>query len=132
MGVHVDEKFGVAILKPPERILAADVKALLEEMLAHPAFRPGTPSVWDLSGVDVSRLDPRSMTGVTQFLLDSSGERGQARVAFVAPEDVAFGIARMFEVLSSVPHLDTGVFRELDEALSWASQGRPEQPGGEA
>ena len=41
------------------------------------------------------------------------------KVAVVAPKDVSFGLARMFEVLSDDVPLRFMVFRTADTALSW-------------
>ena len=44
--------------------------------------------------------------------------------AVVAPRDVAFGIGRMFEMLSDRSFRSTMVFRRLDEAEHWLARGR--------
>jgi hypothetical protein len=44
--------------------------------------------------------------------------------AVVAPRDVAFGIGRMFEMLSDRYFRATMVFRRLDEAEHWLARGR--------
>ena len=88
-------------------------------MMQHPDFQPGMPSVWDLRGVDVSKLDPQGMESVANLNRETAETRGPARVAFVVDDDVVFGTVRMYGVLAEVPHLDTAPFRDLQEAIQW-------------
>ena len=44
----------------------------------------------------------------------------------VAPADVAFGLARMWEILAEGIGWQTQVFREPAAAEAWARAGRPE------
>ena len=41
------------------------------------------------------------------------------KVAVVAPKDISFGLARMYEAVSVDAPLEFAVFRTTDEALSW-------------
>jgi hypothetical protein len=46
------------------------------------------------------------------------------KIAVIAPKNLSFGLARMFEAFSDTAPFDFGVFRELDAALAWL--GAPE------
>ena len=41
------------------------------------------------------------------------------KVAVVAPEDISYGLARMYELLSSDVPWEFSVFRDADAALAW-------------
>ena len=43
----------------------------------------------------------------------------QARRALVAPQDLVFGLARMYELSSGQKGENVSIFRSLDEALAW-------------
>lgn len=47
------------------------------------------------------------------------------KVAVVAPKDVSFGLARMYEAFSDTVHWEFVVFRAADAALAWL--GLPER-----
>lgn len=46
---------------------------------------------------------------------------GRSRFAIVAPQDVAFGIGRMYEAYRESAHgtKEVGVFRTIESALTW-------------
>lgn len=41
------------------------------------------------------------------------------KIAVIAPKDLSFGMARMFEAFSDTVPFNFGVFREIDAALAW-------------
>ena len=43
----------------------------------------------------------------------------QPKIAVVAPEDISFGLARMYEVFSDSVPWKFSVFRDIDTALEW-------------
>jgi len=43
----------------------------------------------------------------------------RARVAIVAPQDLMFGVSRMYEGMISNPGWSVGVFRTMNEAQNW-------------
>jgi hypothetical protein len=51
----------------------------------------------------------------TQFL----GTTARPKVAVVAPKDISFGLARMYEVFSGDVPWEFVVFRAIDTALGW-------------
>jgi hypothetical protein len=75
--------------------------------------------------VDLREADssPRSSDVLHQFadFMKSSFESLTTRpkVAVVAPRDLSFGLARMYEALADAVPWDFTVFRAIDEALTW-------------
>ena len=49
-------------------------------------------------------------------------------VAIVAPKDLHFGLARMWEIFVQTSGWKTGVFRTFQEACSWARHNCPDHP----
>ena len=47
-------------------------------------------------------------------------------MAIVAPEDMEFGMSRMYELLTTVPGWTVQVFRTLDEAIAWLASAVPD------
>jgi hypothetical protein len=75
--------------------------------------------------VDLREADssPRSSDVLHQFadFLQSSFESvtTHPKVAVVAPRDLSFGLARMYEAFADSIPWDFTVFRTIDEALTW-------------
>lgn len=98
----------------------ADVTS--EEVLDHQrwlsgdrAFDPNGMQLVDLSQVDELGL---SSAAVRQFV-DGDPWAPGARRAFVAPNDLAFGVARMHEILLGGTGQQIMVFRSLSQAQDW-------------
>ena len=76
--------------------------------------------LWDLSaGLDLSDPQLRQIAEYGKNKLPAS-----AKVAIVAPQDLTFGITRVYEVYRKHEQLDFMVFRTEQEAIKWL---KPEQ-----
>jgi hypothetical protein len=84
----------------------------------------GKPVVWDLRS---AQLDVRGadVQEIARFILERQPETPPPRVAFVAGRDVDFGLMRMFQVYRQHPATQVRVFRDYEEAVSWARTGYP-------
>lgn len=83
--------------------------------------REGRPVIWDLrdAEVDMQAEAPRELA---HFVLENQPDPPPPRVAFVAPDDLVFGMSRMFEAYREDPATEFKVFRDLEEALQWAQR----------
>ena len=75
--------------------------------------------------VDLRQTDstPRSSSVLSQFAEFMKGRVTETaerpKVAVVAPKDLSFGLARMYEVFADQVKWDFVVFRDIDAALAW-------------
>lgn len=93
-----------------------------QELLSHlttfandPRFRPTFHQLADLR--EVTNLAVTS-SGIRYQVRESPFAAGSQR-ALVVSSDVAFGMARMFQILHDESAGDVEVFRNLDDALAW-------------
>jgi len=97
-------------------VTRAEAFAHQENLRKHPDFDPSFSQLVDLS--HVTRME---FTGedVQRFALDTIFWPNSRR-AILAPADLTFGLARMFEMLrDTVGEKGIRVFRNLDDALEW-------------
>ncbi|GJM44811.1 MAG: hypothetical protein DHS20C21_16530 [Gemmatimonadota bacterium] len=80
----------------------------------------GQSVVWDFreANFDLSSPETRQLA---QFVLENQ-PTPPPRVAFVTGSDVDFGMSRVFEAYREDPQTEFRVFREYDEAVSWARE----------
>jgi hypothetical protein len=95
-----------------------DVKAYLDELLQHPAFRPGMPGLIDCRSVksQFSIMDLRK-TAADAKLRPQFQVPGRAAV--LASSNLIYGLLRMYEVFNEGNPAEIRVFREPEEAMSW-------------
>ena len=94
-----------------DRELMVHVRALS----ADPRFRPDLHQLVDFVGVTdvkVTASGVREMTGLNPF---GAG----ARRALTVSSDVAYGMARMYQIMRSDAADEVEVFRDIDSALEW-------------
>ena len=71
----------------------------------------------DVSVLDVSTDSVHEAVGRVREHVDSKLEEG--KLAIIAPRDLLFGMARMYEILRDGSPVEVRVFRDRDEARSW-------------
>jgi hypothetical protein len=98
----------------------ADFRGKQEELKADPLFDPAYAQLWDLSAVtrfELSTAAVERIAATSIFLPDSLR-------AIIAPNDLGFGIARMFGLLSEgYGRTRIRIFRDRAAALSWLAAG---------
>lgn len=97
----------------------ADAFQSIQDMLNHPHFEAGFDVLVDMSEVqDVSLwgADVRDKVEFDRTLIDSIGA---AKWAFVAPTDLVFGLARMYQALMDDSPIQVNTFRDLHAAQAW-------------
>jgi hypothetical protein len=77
-------------------------------------------TLWDLREADVSSFPSNQVQHVQSFVSKYWGEGGKNRSALVVSADVAYGLSRMYEIISEgKTEGKIMVFRDYDEALNW-------------
>jgi hypothetical protein len=94
----------------------AEVLSLQDQLRKDPDFDPTFSQLSDLthvSGMDITGADMRELAARTAF-------SPKSRRAVIASNDLAYGLARMFEQFRETKG-DQGirVFRKLEDALDW-------------
>jgi hypothetical protein len=92
---------------------------LLNDLFAHPDFRPGVSSIWDARNADLSPLKAEDIRQFRAYQAQHADARGQARIALVAGDNLSFGLGRMFELTADLPNLHINVFRDMNAAETW-------------
>jgi hypothetical protein len=106
-------------------------RATLNEELNHPEFRPAMNGLWDLTHADASKVTADDIQAMVRHMRQNIQRRGSGyRVAIVAPDDLAFGLSRMYETQTA--NLDREIRVVRDEATAEAWLAKPRARKGEA
>jgi len=103
--------------------------ALFTEVLHHPDYRVGMKSLLDFRRVtqfDLTGQGIRTLAGMVVSRLNSHAVPWQT--ALVAPQDVAYGLSRMYQILREGSMSQVEVFREFSEAWRWLGLPEDEIP----
>ena len=82
---------------------------------------PKAPNrVMDLSASTGADLDFHAVSSFTR-MRNQTVLKNPVRVAIIAPSDLQFGMARMFQSMIANPHFNFCTFRNPEEAWNWAT-----------
>ena len=91
-------------------------KALYED----PRFDLSSDRLVDLRRTDSSARSTAALRAFAAFAREKHRDTTpRPRFAVIAPRDLSFGLARMYEVFGEGPETEFVVFREADAALAW-------------
>ncbi len=101
------------------KVTMQELRSTFVAAVHDPNYRYGMSEFGDFSGVTSVDLGfPEMMALAERFRAGYERSRNVAKVAYFAPGDIAFGMTRMFQTLTSdVENLDLGLFRTLEPAL---------------
>ena len=130
VSTKIDAKAGVVVNTVSGKLTAAAFTATLRALIDNPEFQPGMGIVWDLRRGTVIGLKADEIKGVVYYVANRVEARGRGRLAIVVSQDVDYGIGRMFAAYAEQTGIERRVFRDLEEAVHWASRtvGRNEDP----
>lgn len=116
MFYKIDKERGLILASGSGPLTFAEGLAYQGRMLNDPDFDPSFSQIADFSqfsSFDLTAADVRKLAERTLFAADS-------RRAFIVPNDVSFGLARMFEMMRAhFGEENIRAFRDLDDALDW-------------
>lgn len=127
----IDEEHALVLTEFRGEFTDDDLRAHLHELRTNPQFHRAMRELIDLRGVTKVSVSSAMMSASAHWLIHAH----EARRALVAPTDLLFGLARMYQThLGEVGASQLGVFRELGPALDWIGLDDeaelPEQPTG--
>lgn len=106
-----------------ETITDGDLFAAYERLYADPAHRVGMDELTDcraVERVEATTAGLVALAAATARMLDGAAQAW--RVAIVAPSDVVFGMARMYEAFRSESPEQVRVFRDRAAAEAWLEE----------
>ena len=114
----IDKNADLIVYTVKGKIFAADIKEIIQ------LFYQGNVSkyvLWDIAEGDLSSLSTDDVQSIASTPRDHSDKRIGGKTALVAAKDAAFGLARMFEILTGHKNFpfETQVFRSIDDAKKW-------------
>lgn len=117
--VDIDRERGFCRITLFDEVEGAELIAAICAMLEHPAWRPGTNTLWDALGIRALAVDPETVARIQALMHQYAARRGPGRTAFLVKRDLDRSMALLFKVLLDLPGREIQVFTSPREALSW-------------
>ena len=117
--LHVDVEDRRVVFRASGTYSNDEAFGSIQDMIGHPDFQAGFDVLVDMTAVEDVPLwgdDIREKVSFDQGLLP---KLGQARWAFVVPNDAVYGLARMYQTLMADTAIQVEAFRDLRMAEDW-------------
>lgn len=98
-----------------------DIHEAVLQLVADPAHTPGCHELWDLTDYSSLEVSSRGVEEMVSMDLHYESNFQGGVIAVLAPSDLAFGMARIYQSLSDNSPVKVGVFRSMGEARDWLS-----------
>ena len=117
---HVRPEYKLAIFVHTGRVPDDEFLAFYKAFFESDTFKPPMNILVDLRETHSSSRSPDALLRFAESVEEKLADiTASTKVAVVAPKDLSFGLARMYEVLADSVHWNFVVFRAMDAALAW-------------
>lgn len=117
----IDNEQSAAFIRRTGHINPGEMLEGTKDLESNSFFKNIRKSLSDSSAADFLDI---SSNEFESYALYCKTTLKDVKIAIVAPSDLSYGLARMFEILSNLENLL--VTREMKEALSWLNVSLPE------
>ena len=94
------------------------LRRLMEAAWRDPAYAAVGRSLWNFAEAWTA-MRTEDLLQLGQWVAANKAGRGAKIIAIVAPDDVVYGVGRMFDALQPGMGWTVGLFREAGPALRW-------------
>jgi len=119
--ISIDKERGLFIRTVRGAITTEEVIRSVEQVLAHPDFRPGMKSLSDLRDV-IPYTSTTDVKAIAKLILSHSEQVSGVRAAVVVTQAISYGMMRMLQAYCDRSPAEIAVFYDLDEAMDWLDQ----------
>ena len=124
--VKYESEKGFIIMVVKGKPSPEEYKTAMDEITQSEQYPADINALWDVREQDFSEVDTSTLRHIIE-ISKQYPERGTSRVAFIVKNDLAFGMLRMYEILSSTEASESSqnirVFRSYPESEEWLLEG---------
>ena len=115
---RIGEGHGCVFVKWRGLVTLADNEAFFKDLEASPGFRAGLHRLHDYRDAEFQYTTAYVRSLLAKDTM-AGGSHGFRKVAMLVSTDFAFGISRMYQILSKDPNQEFWSFRDLEKAIEW-------------
>lgn len=116
--IDIDAQTGFAHVTLSGDTRLEDFPAMLGALWSDPGYGGASHATWDFSACNIL-FDYSEIGKLAQFVGQNKNQRGPTTVGIVAPEDLEFGLTRIFVAMVEHMGYNLQIFREPPAARAW-------------
>ena len=118
---HIDETKKLTVFKVKGELLYDEAISVVK------SFYEGQPTenvLWDLSDITEIHITSEQVESIENLIQRFKSARSKGKTAFVAPNDLVYGLSRMFNTFGEISGspFQRWAFRSMEEAYQWLSE----------
>jgi hypothetical protein len=116
---RIDSKRHLVLTTASGVLTDDDILQLKERLVVDPEFQPGMKELADIRAIDRLAV---TTGGVRRMMFHDQAHAPQVgghQLAIVVSHGVAYGMARMYQMMTEETVAGVGIFRDVDAATSW-------------
>lgn len=118
-----DDQLGILIAAVTDEVIPDEVAATLTEIVSSDKYPPDIDVMWDLRNLDFKSISSEMVYAIEE-VREQFPERGEAYIAFVVPDDLAFGMSRMHEIVTNELPQTIRIFKDYHKAITWMQESK--------
>ena len=117
---QINEDLNVVISNLEGKITDSELLHSYKNLYENPSWKPGFSEIVDMRKADMSNVSPTGLKKLSDLVTSYTiNAKIQFKTAIIAPDDLPFGLGRLYEAYSDESPESTSVFREIDKAFEW-------------
>lgn len=120
----VDKEKKLAIIKSSGTAIVGEITLYQKKLVEHPDWKPGINILVDHTDLITTNLTFQEIQAISKSIAAFAKELGDGRLALVVRTMMGYGLARMWQILTSeLSNLNIKIFRSLEHAKQWVEIG---------
>lgn len=116
----IKKEKGVVVSKHEGVVSDKELLDTYRRLYNDPDFQLEFKKLVDLRATESLERSADALQDIAQMIKSRyAGSSARSKTAIVAPRDLSYGLARIYEVYSEDTPQETAVFRDLEKALDW-------------
>jgi len=116
---HVDPSLRLSFVRVHGVLTDEEIRDFVVSFGSDPNWSPGFHHLIDFTDVTEFRVSYSGVSDAAGHAGGLSDRLGDAKLAFVAPSELSFGIARQYGLMTDGLKRESRVFRDMESARRW-------------
>ena len=116
--LRYDKEKSILYATVREQLSPNEFSNAAKEIVCSNDYPPDVRILWDIRSIKMPLLVSRQFIDFTE-IRKKYPERGKAKIAVIVSSDLAFGMSRMYEMLSSDLPQHVMIFKNIDQGEQW-------------
>lgn len=120
----VDKGRRMAIIRSTGTAVVNDITSYQKMLIEHQDWEPGINILVDHTGLITTHLTFQEIQSISKSITAFAKDLGDGRLALVVRTMMGYGLARMWQILTSeLSNLNIKIFRSIEHAEQWVETG---------